>query len=91
MRSLRSAIRLKTTVELTFTTQKANGCRPWTACCVFHWKYLFWENFVQKFKINSLTWNFVPRLIQIWRNPWGCSLFRFSSGNTILGKFGPKN
>ena len=27
--------RLKTTTELTFTTQKANACGPWTACSVF--------------------------------------------------------
>ena len=25
---------LKTTVELTFTAQKANACSPWTACSV---------------------------------------------------------
>ena len=41
MRSLRSSKCLKTTVELTFTTQKANACSPWTACSVFNWKYLF--------------------------------------------------
>ena len=26
----------KTTVEVTFTTQKANACSPWTACSVFN-------------------------------------------------------
>ena len=31
LRSLRSAKCLKTTVELTFTTQKVNACNPWTA------------------------------------------------------------
>ena len=41
MRSLRSSKCLKTTVELTFTTQKANACSPWIACSVFNWKYLF--------------------------------------------------
>ena len=30
-------------------------------------------------------------LIQICRIPWWCSLFRFSSGNTFLGKLGTKN
>ena len=30
MRSLRSSKCLKTTVELTFTTQKANAGSPWT-------------------------------------------------------------
>ena len=91
MRSLRSSKCLKTTVELTFTTQKANACSPWTACSVFNWKYLFWVNLVQKLKIISLSWNFVPRLIQICRIPWWCSLFLFLTGNTFLGKFGPKN
>ena len=51
----------KNTVELTFTNQKANACSPWTACSVFNWKYLFCVNLVQKLKIISLTWNFVPR------------------------------
>ena len=91
MRSLRSSKCLKTTVELTFTTQKANACSPWTACSVFDWKYLFWVNLVQKLRIISLSWNFVPRQIQICRIPWWYSLFRFWSGFTFLGKFDPKN
>ena len=45
----------KTTVELTFTTQKANVCSPWTASSVFDWEYLFWVNLVQKLKIVSLS------------------------------------
>ena len=32
-------------------------------------------NLVQKLKIISLSWNFVPRLIQICRIPWWCSPF----------------
>ena len=91
MRSLRSSKCLKTTVDLTFTSQKANPCSLWTACSVFNWKYLFGVNLVQKLKIISLSWNFVPRLIQICRIPWWCLLFLFSTGNTFLGKFGPKN
>ena len=87
MKSLRSSKCLKTTVELTFTTQKANACSPWTACSVFNWKYLFWVNLVQKI----ISWNFVPRLVQICRIPRWCSLFLFSTGNIFLGKFGPKN
>ena len=27
--------RLETTTQLTFITQKANACSPWTACSVF--------------------------------------------------------
>ena len=38
MRSLRSSKCLKTTVELKFTTQKANAFSSWTACSVFNWK-----------------------------------------------------
>ena len=91
MRSLRSLKCLKTAAELTFTTQKANACSPWTACSVFNWKYLFWVNLVQKLKIISLSWNFVPRLIQICRIPWWCSLFPFSTVDTFWGKFGLKN
>ena len=33
----------------------------------------------------------VPTLIRICRIQWCCSLFLFSSGNTFLGKLGPKN
>ena len=91
MRSLRSSKCLKTIAELTFATKKTNACSPWTACSVFNWKYLFWVNLVQKLKIISLSWNFVPRLIQICRIPWWYSLFLFSSGTTFLGKSDPKN
>ena len=90
MRFLGSSKCLKTTVELIFTTQKANTCSPWTACSAFNWKYLFWVNLVQKLEIISLNWNFVPRLIRLCRIPWWCSLFLFSTGNTFLGKFGPE-
>ena len=59
MRSLRSSKCLKTTVELTFTTQKANAFSHWTACSVFKSKYLFWVNLVQKLKIISYMQNFM--------------------------------
>ena len=91
MRSLRSSKCLETTVELTFTIQKANFCSPWTACSVFNWKYHFWVSLVQKLKIISLSWNFAPRLIQICRILWWCSLFLFLTGNTCSGKFDPKD
>ena len=55
MRSLKSSKCLKTTVELTFTTQKTNACSPWTACSVFDLKYLFWANLVEKRKVISLS------------------------------------
>ena len=91
MRYLRSSKCLETTVQWTFTIQKANACSPWTACSVFDWKYLFLVSLVQKLKIASLSWNFAPRLIQISTIPWWCSLFLFLTENTYLGKFGPKN
>ena len=81
----------KKAVELTFTIQKANVCSPWTACSVLNWKFFFWINLVQKLKVISLSWNFVPRLIQICKVQWSCSLFLFPTGSTFLGKFGPKN
>ena len=55
MRSLRSSKCLKTTVELTFNTQKANAYSTWTACSAFNWKYLFWVNLVQELKIISVS------------------------------------
>ena len=70
MRSLRSSKCFKTTAELTFTTQKANACIPWTACSVFDWKFLFWSKFGSKTEIISLSRNFVPRLIQICKFLW---------------------
>ena len=80
-KKMRSSKCLKTTVELTFTTQKTNACSPWTACSVFNWQYQFsWVNLVQNFKFISLNWNFVPRLIKICRISWWCSLFLFSTG-----------
>ena len=57
---------------------------------VLDWKYPCWANLVQKIKIVSLILNMVPRPIQICRIQWWCSLFWFSIGNTLLGKFGPK-
>ena len=60
MRSLRSSKCLKTTVEFTFTIQKANSCNPWTACSIFNWKNLFWGKFDPKtqnyqFKLKFYT------------------------------------
>ena len=68
----------KTTVELTFTTQKANAWSPWTGCSIFPWKYPFWLNLVQK--LSNLT----LRVIRICRIPWWCSHFLFSTGNTFF-------
>ena len=75
---------------LTFTTQRINACSPWTACSVFDWKYHFWCEFGPKTQIIRLSWNILPRLIQICRNSWGCSLFLFLTVNTFLGKLSKK-
>ena len=59
MRFLRSSKCSKTTVELTFTTQKVNACSPWIACSVFDWKYPFGLNLVKteicQFKLKFAT------------------------------------
>ena len=57
MRFLRSSKCSKTIIKLTFTTQKANTCSPWTTCSVFDWKYPFWVNF-QKLNIVSFKLKF---------------------------------
>ena len=57
---------------------------------VLEWKYHFCTSLDQKIKIVSLNWNLVPRLIQTCRIQWWRSFFLFSTGNTNLGKFGPK-
>ena len=75
---------------LMFTTQKTNACSPWTTCSVFDWKYHFWCELGPKTQIIRLSWNILPRLIQICRNSWGCSLFLFLIANTFLCKFSQK-
>ena len=45
MRSLRYSKCLKTAIELTSTTRKANACSPQTGCSVLNWKYLFLGKF----------------------------------------------
>ena len=88
IRSSRSSKCLKTTVEINvnYTKSKRLDC-----LFCFQLQILFWVNLVQKLKIISLSWSFVPGLIQIWRIPWWCSLFLSLTGNSILCKFGPKN
>ena len=90
----------KTTIELMLTTQKAHACSPFCCvvlCCVglvflfLTGKTFLGAKLVQKLKTVSLSWNFVPRLIQIFRILWRCSIFLFLTGNTFVGKFGLKN
>ena len=50
---------------------------------VFDCKYPFWANLAQKFKVLTVRWNFVHRLILIPRNQWGCLLFLFTKKNTL--------
>ena len=57
---------------------------------VFGRKYAVWDNLVQKIKIVSLRWIFVPRLIQLCWIQWCCSLFSFLTGNALLGQIWSK-
>ena len=52
------------------------------AFSVLDWKYLFWTNWVSKFKIVSLSWNLVPTRIWACRIQW-CSLLLFLTINTL--------
>ena len=89
-RSLRSSKCFKTTVELTFATQKANACSPWTACSVFDWEYIFWVNLVQKTQTYQLKLEICTQTNSNMQNSMVMFNFLFSTGNTSLGKFGPK-
>ena len=42
---------------------------------IVDWKYSFWDNLVQKFKILCLRWNFVHRLNRICQSQWWYSVF----------------
>ena len=54
-------------------------------------QHIYWANLVHKFKIVSLSQIFGTRLTQVCRIQWWCSLLLFlQSGNTLLGKLGPK-
>ena len=55
-----------------------------SAFLVLDHEYPFWAKLVQKIKIISLSWNFVPGLIQICRIEWWCSLFPFSTEDVPL-------
>ena len=45
---------------------------------------------VQKFKIASLSWNLVLKLIWICRIQWRCSRFLFFTRNTLFRQIWPK-
>ena len=86
MRPLRSLECLKTTVELTFTTQKVNTCSPWTACSVFDWKYLFGQICWSKLKFRiRLIW--ICRIVQ---KICGVHFFCFRLEKAFWGKSGKK-
>ena len=54
-------------------------------------KYLFSAYLVQKLKFVCSGKNLVPRLIQICRTQWWCSLHRFQAGNTLFWRVLSKN
>ena len=89
VRSLRSSKCLKTTVVLTFTTKKKALLLLRRLDLFSTGNTSFWVNLVQELKVISLSWNFIPRLIQMCRIPWWYSLFCF--GNAFSDKFGSKN
>ena len=70
--------------ELTFTTEEANASSilGWLFCSVVP----FLVNFFPKTQIVSLSRNLVPKLFQLCRIPWWCSLFLFLTGNTFFWK-----
>ena len=74
----------------TYTNSNMQNSMVMFILSVFDWKYPFWANLVQKIKIVTLCWNLVPRLIRICRIQWCCSLFLFSSGNSLLGQIWSK-
>ena len=58
---------------------------------VFDQKYHFWANLIQKIKILRLSWSLLPRvIIVIRRSQWRCSLFLFSTRNTLYGQIWSK-
>ena len=57
----------------------------------FDWEHPFWAYLVQKMNIVGLNCNLVPRLIRIRGIQWSCSVFPFSTGNTIFGQIWPQN
>ena len=54
----------------------------------FNRKHTFWANFAKTLKIVVLTWNVVPRLIQICRVQDSVQFFCFRQEMPFLGKFG---
>ena len=75
--------------KLKFGTQinyKLQNSMVILAFFVFHRKYSFWENLVQKIKIINLSWNWAPRLIWRCRTQCLCSHFPFLTRNTLFGQ-----
>ena len=63
----------------------------WTLSLFFTGNNSFWANVVQKTKIVVLSWNFTSTLNWMGRIQWEWSVFPFSTRDTFLIKFGPKN
>ena len=81
---MRSSKSLKTTVELTFTTQKATLVVHQLLVLFSTGNTLFWVNLVRKLKIVSLRWKVILRLIRIWRIQWWCSVFLFLTRSILF-------
>ena len=91
IRSLISPKCLKTTVQLTFTTQKANACSPWTAWSIFYWKYLFWGTFVPKTQNYQFMLKFCTWTNSNMQNSMTMFTFSVFDGKKLFGQIWSKN
>ena len=53
-------------------------------------KNSFLANLVQKIKVVSISWNLVPKLIQIWQFNYNVHFFCFRPWISLSGEFGSK-
>ena len=65
-------------------TRNDHGQTQRSKFSVLDQKHAFWANLTQKIQIVSLSWNLVPRPIQICGVQRWCSLFLFSTRNTFF-------
>ena len=75
----------------TYTNSNMQDSMKMFTFSVFYKKYLFWANLIQNIKFVSLSWNLVPRLVQICRIQWWCSLFCFLPEIIFWGNWSKKS
>ena len=74
----------------TYTNSNMQNSMAMFIFFVFDRKCPFSANLVQKVKIISLSWNMAPSQIRRCKIQLYCSLFLFSSGNTVFGQIWSK-